>query len=394
MPEQDSSSEIRRDSLTEAYTPTGKHEFRVTSGKLFIGDPMYAAYRGSEDQEDKIKDLIRRIEDSLGQGRQAFLPKGVWIYTQADQGFDVYKDENGIRLVDEETNSDAMVKGEQTEKPIAGVGVDQAQIMIGDPKSLRIREDESIFDIPNGIYTCKITLEDFGVGIRNIELRRLQKGGKAPEDDIEVVPARELDLWEFNDMSNPEYSKRDYHFIDLYNLDNQPYNFVIILGEVMKNKGLPIEARTIEERTFLYTKSNEVKAELLDILDTPEARALGFLVNWLQVSAGEEPDMENCTWDDKTKRKVLAYYLKLREESLHKNNDEFFEDFQRNRDQYDEVNERHYIKKRREITEIGPIISQLLQISENETLTPLTPDDIRDLMEEIVQRKITQTISG
>ena len=168
MSEQHPPHEIKRDSLKEAYTPTGKHEFTVTSGKLFIGDPMYTAYRGSETQGDRIKDLIMTIGNSVEQSRQVFLPKGVWINIQADQGFDVYKDEKGIRLVDRETNSRAMAKGEQTEKPIAEVEVDLAQIMIGDPRSLRISEEEDMLVVSNGRYSCKVTVIDGDIGIAKI----------------------------------------------------------------------------------------------------------------------------------------------------------------------------------------------------------------------------------
>jgi len=179
--------------LKEAYTPTGKHEFEITSGQLYIGDPHATIFVDDQEMEELIWDL----QDST-KNRDIYFPQGVVINDQNTDWFNVYKNGDIIRLV----NADLDDQTESQQAIPHGVGNDSAVILIGDPEALGILGEQvslvndkrisrrTILEVPNGKYQISVIarvdspdpehLTDYQV-INEIIIRRLKEGEKPSE---------------------------------------------------------------------------------------------------------------------------------------------------------------------------------------------------------------------
>ena len=125
--------------------------------------------------------------------------------------------------------------------------------------------------------------------------------------------------------------------------------------------------------------SNEVKRMFLDLLQAPEMQALSFLgQNYLL--GMQPPDLDNTSWDDNTKRRVLSLFWKKRAEKKDMSHRTY------GRKEYIAEIENDE-KEAREKSE------EFLKLPDGETLAPLTPDDIRGLIEEAIDKKFQMQTS-
>lgn len=172
----------------------------------------------------------------------------------------------------------------------------------------------------------------------------------------------------------PEVEKRDdFHYCNCPN--DQPTTLTLAL--LLKERGLPIlifeQPLYILRQTWhgwssIYTKIEGARA-LDQIKDTSEYKAL----DCADTGLGDPPDFSDCQWDDETKARVLVRYWQYR--AMH---------YQRWADNIDpktskDVNEKD--EKRKEAEKAQAKAKELLG-----ELNTITPDDIRSLLEEVVDR--------
>jgi hypothetical protein len=93
----------------------------------------------------------------------------------------------------------------------------------------------------------------------------------------------------------------------------------VVIAEYMEKKGLGVSVRSGEDRpgvVAIYVSPQE-KRKLDVLVKTPEYSAI-FDALAARIGNPEEPDVEQCEWDERTKRRVQALYWRNRRQyALH-----------------------------------------------------------------------------
>lgn len=117
----------------------------------------------------------------------------------------------------------------------------------------------------------------------------------------------EPDLWE---------GKRKPGFLLIRDTEDNPINIFFVVADILaQRESFPIQildSFSAGKKTPGYKTiwgAEEIVPILNQIMSTPEYRALQRAVGWRTIGKAFEPKIEECQWDDLTKRRVIALYL-------------------------------------------------------------------------------------
>lgn len=170
-----------------------------------------------------------------------------------------------------------------------------------------------------------------------------------------------------------------------YNTEKIDTNPILILAEILAERGSDVlildnATTSYGERltSHVAIQATPEGARLLNkILDTPENRALCHTI-----LTRTEPDVGSCQWDEETKRRVLAFYWT--------DQARFLEEYANGIDPVAAIDVK---RAKKNIKDYWIARAQEHKVKAQEllgSLEPLTPDDIRALIGEVVDRVLAQ----
>lgn len=153
-------------------------------------------------------------------------------------------------------------------------------------------------------------------------------------------------------------------------------NSIYVLAQILVQRGFPVSISQIatdvngnilSDTVAIYARLEGLSA-LNKVSDTPERRALYQATS--PISGFGEPIVDECEWDDETKIRVKAFYWQNRMKHYQK----YAKKFKADKKEF----EAEVKKSWAEVVKLGRPI-------------PLTPDNIRSILEEVVDRELASS---